>query len=141
MVAPSNIGMKFRGKKSAQMLCEKTDPSPINQARPPAYSVIRSRLAPGFSTRRDTVDSSMEIDVLRAANKTSSKNNVPTISPPGIWPSATGRVTNKRPGPAAGSSAKANTIGKMASPASISTDTLAPAIAKADLGMEACLSR
>ena len=45
------------------------DPSSINQARSLANTVIRSRPAPGFSTRHDTIDSSMEIDVLRAESK------------------------------------------------------------------------
>lgn len=84
MVEPSNIGMKFRGVKSDQILWEKTEPKPINQATPPAIKVMRLREAPGLSTSRETTDSSIEIEVLSAANNTNNKNKVPIICPPGI---------------------------------------------------------
>ena len=103
MVAPSRISMKPRGVKSDHMLCEKTDPRPMSQTSPPANKVMCKRLLFSRSISRETTDSSMEMEVLSAANSTSKRKRVPTIMPPGICPKATGRVTNNKPGPEAGS--------------------------------------
>ena len=84
MVAPSNTGIELNGVKSDQILFEKTDPRPITQIAPPAIRAIFLRDAPSLSMRRETTDSSIDIEVLSAANKTRSKKSVPTKIPPGI---------------------------------------------------------
>ena len=71
-----------------------------------------------------------------AAKPTKRKNRVPNKVPSGIWPKASGTVTNIRPGPCPGSSPLAKTTGKMASPAAKATKVSNTAMVTTVLVME-----
>ena len=57
------------------------------------------RPQPNLSTKIDTMVSIKEMEEVRAANSTSTKNTAPIISPPTMLSKTLGRVTNIRPGP------------------------------------------
>ena len=63
-----------------------------------------------------------------AANDVSRKNAKSSTCPSGICEKTSGIVIKSRPGPAPGSTPKENTVGNMASPASIETQISAMAI-------------
>jgi hypothetical protein len=65
------------------------------------------------------MDSSNEIEDVKAAKKRRIKNKAPIKPPPGICPKAMGKVMKIKPGPSAADKPYLNTIGKIAKPAKI----------------------
>ncbi len=91
--------------------------------------VARKRVTPVFSTSQATAGSIREIAELHAANMSNKKKMAAKTLPKGICPKAMGSVVKISPGPELGSRPLANTIGKIAIPASNATAVSAKAIA------------
>src|SRR5690606_19967138 len=90
--------------------------NPSSQIVPPTSNAAFGRSRPRVSMKYATAGSIRLIADVHAANVSSTKNSTATITPPGIWPKASGSDWNTSPGPDAGSSPFANTIGKITSP-------------------------
>ena len=106
------------GCQPAQRLNDSTVATPATKQLDAAIAAAVARRQRVRRTSSATTSSSSEIADASAATNSSTKNATAASVPNGICANASGRVTNTRPGPPAGSSPCAKTIGNTASPAS-----------------------
>src|SRR5699024_1887582 len=114
---------------SSQILKESRLNTPSTQASTPTTDAATTRFKP-FSVSHATAGSPIEIDEVRPANNTNTKNRAPKTSPTGTPPTsngiaanACGKVTNKSPGPSPASKPFVNTTGKIATPDKMDVNT------------------
>ena len=87
------------------------------------------------STRNAVSSSSIETELVRAANVRQAKNATANSPPNGSWAKITGIVTKVSPGPAAGSRWKANTAGITIRAPRIEAAVVSPTICAQDFRM------
>ena len=101
-------------------------PNPNDDGRPKIIHPINTNMhvsllsSLNLSQNTDTTVSIREIDEVRAAKRTNTKNSKPKISPPNISPNTLGYVWNISPGPhlsIAPTPSKATTAGTIINPA------------------------
>ena len=85
---------------------------------------------PYSSIRKATAGSRIEIEEVTAANSNNEKNTSASNWPPAICANRAGIVIKVKPGPAAGSTWKANTAGRIIKPANTEAIVARPAIHK-----------
>ena len=92
-------------------------------------------LTPKVSIKYAVTTSSIDIEDVIAAKKTSAKNNIANNLPAGKLSNTEGNVWKIKPGPAAGSNPTANTAGRIARPARRAIKVSSPAITKEFFGI------
>ena len=92
---------------------------PTTVMTPPNERVAFCLDHPFSSMKYAVITSRIEIAEVSAAINRMKKNKVPQINPPPIWGNIVGKTTKIRPAPALGSAPMANTIVKIAVPASM----------------------
>ena len=85
----------------------------------PNPTVALVLLHPFLSIKYAVTTSNIEIADVSAAKNNKKKNRVPHTNPPASWGKMVGRTTKINPGPSAGLAPRANTVVKIATPASI----------------------
>src|SRR5699024_628703 len=87
-----------------------------------------------FSVNAAVIISNILNDEVKIANRNNSKNKLKKTSPNGICAKASGKTTNNKPGPSAGSNPKEKTTGKIARPARSETKIFMNDTDTADIG-------
>src|SRR5699024_480374 len=107
----------------------------------PVIQVVLLRLDASPFVTAATIISNIEKAEVSVANKNNNKNKSKKNAPNGNRLKTAGNTTNSKPGPASGSKPKANTAGKIASPARNEIKIFIVTIVKADFGKSSCLDK
>src|SRR5699024_3650967 len=120
--------------KLDKLLDDKADGIPAINTKAPASQVTFLRECFFFAVKADVIISNILKDEVNTANKNNKKNKLKNKAPNGICAKASGKTTNNKPGPSAGSSPNENTTGKIANPAKSETKIFIIDTVKADDG-------
>src|SRR5699024_10330700 len=114
---------------------------PAANMRVPVIQVVLLRLDAAPFVTAATIIPHMQKAAVSVTNKNKKNNKSKKNAPNDTGLKTAGHTTKRRPGPASGSRPKANTAGKIASPARNEIKIFIVTIVKADFGKSSCLDK